>query len=72
MRKKDNVKKDTLMPNATGGGGGRNDGAEGKGPGTDKIVKIISYIILAVLIITAGAGLYVGSWRTRQTKRNKI
>lgn len=61
MRKKDNVKKDTLMPNATGGDSGKNDGAEGKGPGKDKIVKIISYIILAVLVITAGAGFYVGS-----------
>lgn len=61
MRKKDNVKKDTLMPNAAGGGSGKNDGAAGKGPGKDKIVKIISYIILAVLVITAGAGLYVGS-----------
>lgn len=61
MRKKDNVKKDTLMPNATGGDSGRNDGAEGKGPGKDKIVKIISYIILTVLVITAGAGIYVGS-----------
>ena len=57
MRKKDNVKKDTVTPNVAGGDSGRNDGTAGKGPGKDKIVKIISYIILAVLIVTAGAGL---------------
>lgn len=72
MRKKDNVKKDTLMPNATGGDSGKNDGAEGKGPGKDKIVKIISYIILAVLIVTAGAGLYVGSGPGRPGKPKEI
>ena len=61
MRKKDNVKKDTVKSNVTDRDNGRNDGTVGKGPGKDKIVKIISYIILAVLIVTAGAGLYVGS-----------
>lgn len=72
MRKKDNVKKDTVTPNVAGGDSGRNDGIAGKGPGKDKIVKIISYIILAVLIVTAGAGLYVGSGPGRPGKPKEI
>lgn len=72
MRKKDNVKKDTVTPNVAGGDSGRNDGTAGKGPGKDKIVKIISYIILAVLIVTAGAGLYVGSGPGRPGKPKEI
>ena len=42
MRKKDNVKKDTVKSNVTDRDNGRNDGTVGKGPGKDKIVKIIS------------------------------
>lgn len=72
MRKKDNVKKDTVKSNVTDRDNGRNDGTVGKGPGKDKIVKIISYIILAVLIVTAGAGLYVGSGPGRQGKPKEI
>lgn len=72
MRKKDNVKKDTVKSNVTDRDNGRNDGTTGKGPGKDKIVKIISYIILAVLIVTAGAGLYVGSGPGRQGKPKEI
>ena len=72
MRKKDNVKKDTVRSNVTDRDNGRNDGTVGKGPGKDKIVKIISYIILAVLIVTAGAGLYVGSGPGRQGKPKEI
>ena len=72
MRKKDNVKKDTVKSNVTDRDNGRNDGTVGKGPGKDKIVKIISYIILAVLIVTAGAGLYVGSGPGRPGKPKEI
>ena len=72
MRKKDNVKKDTVKSNVTDRDNGRNDGTVGKGPGIDKIVKIISYIILAVLIVTAGAGLYVGSGPGRPGKPKEI
>lgn len=72
MRKKDNVKKDTVKSNVTDRDNGRNDGTVGKGPGKDKIVKIISYIILAVLIVTAGAGFYVGSGPGRQGKPKEI
>lgn len=72
MRKKDNVKKDTVKSNVTDRDNGRNDGTVGKGPGKDKIVKIISYIILAVLIVTAGAGLYVGSGPGRPEKPKEI
>lgn len=72
MRKKDNVKKDTVKSNVTDRDNGKNDGTAGKGPGKDKIVKIISYIILAVLIVTAGAGLYVGSGPGRQGKPKEI
>ena len=72
MRKKDNVKKDTVKSNVTDRDNGRNNGTVGKGPGKDKIVKIISYIILAVLIVTAGAGLYVGSGPGRQGKPKEI
>lgn len=72
MRKKDNVKKDTVKSNVTDKDNGRNDGTVGKGPGKDKIVKIISYIILAVLIVTAGAGLYVGSGPGRPGKPKEI
>ena len=72
MRKKDNVKKDTVKSNVTVRDNGRNDGTVGKGPGKDKIVKIISYIILAVLIVTAGAGLYVGSGPGRPGKPKEI
>lgn len=72
MRKKDNVKKDTVKSNVTDRDNGRNEGTVGKGPGKDKIVKIISYIILAVLIVTAGAGLYVGSGPGRQGKPKEI
>lgn len=72
MRKKDNVKKDTVKSNVTDRDNGRNDGTVGKGPGKDKIVKIISYIILAVLIVTAGAGLYVGSGPGKPGKPKEI
>ena len=72
MRKKDNVKKDTVKSNVTDRDNGRNDGTAGKGPGKDKIVKIISYIMLAVLIVTAGAGLYVGSGPGRPGKPKEI
>lgn len=72
MRKKDNVKKDTVKSNVTDRDNGGNNGTAGKGPGKDKIVKIISYIILAVLIVTAGAGLYVGSGPGRPGKPKEI